>query len=94
MWFEILPGLAVMGMCLLIPGIATTHIHNFSNGGKEKRRRSQEPVGMATPHLLGLVKVQGAHESGLGMAVSPPGASNCPGSPLPPSPPKVLDTYL
>ncbi|XP_054580108.1 NADH dehydrogenase [ubiquinone] 1 alpha subcomplex subunit 1 [Eptesicus fuscus] len=37
MWFEILPGLAVMGVCLLIPGIATAHIHRFSNGGKEKR---------------------------------------------------------
>ncbi|XP_059538045.1 NADH dehydrogenase [ubiquinone] 1 alpha subcomplex subunit 1-like [Myotis daubentonii] len=37
MWFEILPGLTVMGMCLLIPGIATAHIHRFSNGGKEKR---------------------------------------------------------
>ncbi|XP_006758001.1 PREDICTED: NADH dehydrogenase [ubiquinone] 1 alpha subcomplex subunit 1 [Myotis davidii] len=37
MWFEILPGLAVMGVCLLIPGIATAHIHKFSNGGKEKR---------------------------------------------------------
>ncbi|KAM6151586.1 NADH dehydrogenase [ubiquinone] 1 alpha subcomplex subunit 1 [Rhynchocyon petersi] len=37
MWFEILPGVAVMTVCLLIPGIATAHIHRFSNGGKEKR---------------------------------------------------------
>ncbi|XP_036160339.1 NADH dehydrogenase [ubiquinone] 1 alpha subcomplex subunit 1-like [Myotis myotis] len=37
MWFEFLPRLAVMGVCLLIPGIATAHIHRFSNGGKEKR---------------------------------------------------------
>ncbi|XP_006904747.1 NADH dehydrogenase [ubiquinone] 1 alpha subcomplex subunit 1 [Pteropus alecto] len=37
MWFEILPGIAVMGVCLLIPGVATAHIHRFTNGGKEKR---------------------------------------------------------
>ncbi|XP_024422489.1 NADH dehydrogenase [ubiquinone] 1 alpha subcomplex subunit 1 [Desmodus rotundus] len=37
MWFEILPGMAVMGVCLLIPGIATAHIHRYCNGNKEKR---------------------------------------------------------
>ncbi|XP_037593891.1 NADH dehydrogenase [ubiquinone] 1 alpha subcomplex subunit 1-like [Cebus imitator] len=37
MWFEILPGLAAMGMCLLIPGVSTAYIHRFTNGGKEKR---------------------------------------------------------
>ncbi|XP_057351842.1 NADH dehydrogenase [ubiquinone] 1 alpha subcomplex subunit 1 isoform X2 [Manis pentadactyla] len=37
MWFEILPGIAVMAACLVIPGVATAHIHRFSNGGKEKR---------------------------------------------------------
>nr|XP_044995926.1 NADH dehydrogenase [ubiquinone] 1 alpha subcomplex subunit 1 [Jaculus jaculus] len=37
MWFEILPGLSIMGLCLFIPGVATTYIHRFSNGGKEKR---------------------------------------------------------
>ncbi|XP_059111645.1 NADH dehydrogenase [ubiquinone] 1 alpha subcomplex subunit 1-like [Peromyscus eremicus] len=37
MWFEILPGLAIMGMCLAIPGVSTAYIHKFTNGGKEKR---------------------------------------------------------
>lgn len=37
MWFEILPGIAVMGVCLILPGIATAQIHKFSNGSKEKR---------------------------------------------------------
>ncbi|XP_002763260.1 NADH dehydrogenase [ubiquinone] 1 alpha subcomplex subunit 1 [Callithrix jacchus] len=37
MWFEILPGLAAMGVCLLIPGLSTAYIHKFTNGGKEKR---------------------------------------------------------
>ncbi|NP_001126749.1 NADH dehydrogenase [ubiquinone] 1 alpha subcomplex subunit 1 [Pongo abelii] len=37
MWFEILPGLSVMGVCLLIPGLATAYIHKFTHGGKEKR---------------------------------------------------------
>lgn len=37
MWFEVLPGIAVMGVCLFIPGMATARIHRFSNGGKEKR---------------------------------------------------------
>uniref|UniRef100_A0A8C2PIU4 NADH dehydrogenase [ubiquinone] 1 alpha subcomplex subunit 1 n=1 Tax=Capra hircus TaxID=9925 RepID=A0A8C2PIU4_CAPHI len=34
MWFEVLPGIAVMGVCLFIPGMATARIHRFSNGGK------------------------------------------------------------
>ncbi|XP_058654267.1 NADH dehydrogenase [ubiquinone] 1 alpha subcomplex subunit 1 [Onychostoma macrolepis] len=37
MWYEILPGFAVMTVCLMIPGIATAQIHKFTNGGKEKR---------------------------------------------------------
>ncbi|XP_034342317.1 NADH dehydrogenase [ubiquinone] 1 alpha subcomplex subunit 1 [Arvicanthis niloticus] len=37
MWFEILPGLAIMGVCLIIPGVSTAYIQNFTNGGKEKR---------------------------------------------------------
>ncbi|KAM9577257.1 NADH dehydrogenase [ubiquinone] 1 alpha subcomplex subunit 1 [Trichechus inunguis] len=37
MWFEILPGIAVMTTCLLIPGVITAHMHKFSHGGKEKR---------------------------------------------------------
>ncbi|XP_056676843.1 NADH dehydrogenase [ubiquinone] 1 alpha subcomplex subunit 1-like [Monodelphis domestica] len=37
MWFEILPGLAIMGGCLMIPGISTMIIHKYCNGGKEKR---------------------------------------------------------
>ncbi|XP_051276549.1 NADH dehydrogenase [ubiquinone] 1 alpha subcomplex subunit 1 [Dicentrarchus labrax] len=37
MWYEILPSFGVMAVCLMIPGIATTHIHRFTNGGKEKR---------------------------------------------------------
>uniref|UniRef100_A0A4X2KYT3 NADH dehydrogenase [ubiquinone] 1 alpha subcomplex subunit 1 n=1 Tax=Vombatus ursinus TaxID=29139 RepID=A0A4X2KYT3_VOMUR len=37
MWFKILRGLAVMGVCLTIPGISTNLIQKYSNGGKEKR---------------------------------------------------------
>uniref|UniRef100_A0A8B9H4K5 NADH dehydrogenase [ubiquinone] 1 alpha subcomplex subunit 1 n=1 Tax=Astyanax mexicanus TaxID=7994 RepID=A0A8B9H4K5_ASTMX len=37
MWYEILPGFAIMTVCLIVPGIATAHIHKFTNGGKEKR---------------------------------------------------------
>ncbi|XP_042558438.1 NADH dehydrogenase [ubiquinone] 1 alpha subcomplex subunit 1 [Dipodomys spectabilis] len=37
MWFEIVPGLLIMGVCLAIPGVSTSYIHKFSNGGKEKR---------------------------------------------------------
>ncbi|XP_043834915.1 NADH dehydrogenase [ubiquinone] 1 alpha subcomplex subunit 1-like [Dromiciops gliroides] len=37
MWFEILPGLTVMGMCLTIPGVSTALIQKYTNGGKEKR---------------------------------------------------------
>ncbi|AWP11839.1 NADH dehydrogenase 1 alpha subcomplex subunit 1 [Scophthalmus maximus] len=37
MWYEILPGFAIMTVCLMIPGIATAQIHKFTNGGKEKR---------------------------------------------------------
>ncbi|XP_035579604.1 NADH dehydrogenase [ubiquinone] 1 alpha subcomplex subunit 1-like [Zalophus californianus] len=33
---QILPGISVISMCLVIPGIAMAHIHRFSNGGKEK----------------------------------------------------------
>ncbi|NWH78898.1 NDUA1 dehydrogenase, partial [Piaya cayana] len=37
MWYEILPGLAIMGICLNIPGLSTVFMHRWSNGGKEKR---------------------------------------------------------
>ncbi|XP_045728054.1 NADH dehydrogenase [ubiquinone] 1 alpha subcomplex subunit 1-like [Mirounga angustirostris] len=37
MRFEILPGIGVMAVCLVLPDMATAHIHRFSNGGKEKR---------------------------------------------------------
>ncbi|KAM3662561.1 NADH dehydrogenase [ubiquinone] 1 alpha subcomplex subunit 1 [Ammospiza maritima maritima] len=37
MWYEILPGMAIMGVCLTIPGMATIFMHRLSNGGKEKR---------------------------------------------------------
>lgn len=33
MWFEILPGISVMGTCFLIPGVAT--LRRFTNEGKE-----------------------------------------------------------
>ena len=36
-WFKVLPGIAVVGVCLFVPGMATACIHRFSNGGKEKR---------------------------------------------------------
>ncbi|KAM4810094.1 NADH dehydrogenase [ubiquinone] 1 alpha subcomplex subunit 1 [Rhinophrynus dorsalis] len=37
MWYEILPGYAIMTACLMIPGLSTAWIHRFTNGGKEKR---------------------------------------------------------
>ncbi|CAM5140817.1 unnamed protein product [Eretmochelys imbricata] len=37
MWYEILPGVAVMCLCLTVPGVSLTHIHRYLNGGKEKR---------------------------------------------------------
>ncbi|XP_048370015.1 NADH dehydrogenase [ubiquinone] 1 alpha subcomplex subunit 1 [Sphaerodactylus townsendi] len=37
MWYEILPALTVMYVCLCIPGFSTTRIHKYTNGGKEKR---------------------------------------------------------
>ncbi|XP_061747992.1 NADH dehydrogenase [ubiquinone] 1 alpha subcomplex subunit 1 [Nerophis ophidion] len=37
MWYEILPGFAIMTVCLIIPGVATAQLHKFCNGGKEKR---------------------------------------------------------
>ncbi|XP_062380457.1 NADH dehydrogenase [ubiquinone] 1 alpha subcomplex subunit 1 [Sardina pilchardus] len=37
MWYEIIPGFAVMTVCLMIPGIATNLIHKVTNGYKEKR---------------------------------------------------------
>lgn len=46
MWFEILPGLAIMGVCLVIPGVSTAYIQKFSNGGKV-RRSTQPRVGFA-----------------------------------------------
>ncbi|XP_037531643.1 NADH dehydrogenase [ubiquinone] 1 alpha subcomplex subunit 1 [Nematolebias whitei] len=37
MWYEILPGLGLMIVCLTIPGITIAHAHRWANGGKEKR---------------------------------------------------------
>ncbi|XP_063289439.1 NADH dehydrogenase [ubiquinone] 1 alpha subcomplex subunit 1 [Pelobates fuscus] len=37
MWYEILPSLAIMTGCLMVPGLATTWIQRYTNGGKEKR---------------------------------------------------------
>lgn len=34
MWYEILPGFAIMTVCLIIPGVATAQIHKLTNGGK------------------------------------------------------------
>lgn len=37
MWYEILPGFAIMTVCMIIPGVATASIHRFTNGGKVRR---------------------------------------------------------
>lgn len=34
MWYEILPGMAVMGVCLSVPGLATVFMHRVCHGGK------------------------------------------------------------
>lgn len=55
MWFEILPGLAIMGVCLVIPGVSTAYIHKFTNGGKV-RRPTLPRVGFAVSRVpLGTV---------------------------------------
>uniref|UniRef100_A0A8C8UNV0 Uncharacterized protein n=1 Tax=Peromyscus maniculatus bairdii TaxID=230844 RepID=A0A8C8UNV0_PERMB len=36
MQFEILPGLGIVGVCLLIPGVATAYAHKFTNGEEKK----------------------------------------------------------
>uniref|UniRef100_A0A8C3B884 NADH dehydrogenase [ubiquinone] 1 alpha subcomplex subunit 1 n=1 Tax=Cairina moschata TaxID=8855 RepID=A0A8C3B884_CAIMO len=37
MWYEILPGMAIMAACLSVPGLATVFVQRWSSGGKEKR---------------------------------------------------------
>ncbi|XP_073417047.1 NADH dehydrogenase [ubiquinone] 1 alpha subcomplex subunit 1 [Dendrobates tinctorius] len=37
MWYEILPGLALMAGCLMVPGLSTIYINRWTNGGKDKR---------------------------------------------------------
>lgn len=54
MWFEILPGLAVMGVCLLIPGVSTAYIHKFTNGGKVRR-----PTGLQWALRTGVLEMVG-----------------------------------
>ncbi|XP_051000834.1 NADH dehydrogenase [ubiquinone] 1 alpha subcomplex subunit 1-like [Acomys russatus] len=36
-WFQLLPGLAIMGVCLIIPRVPTVYIYKFTNRSKEKR---------------------------------------------------------
>uniref|UniRef100_A0A8D0DWD0 NADH dehydrogenase [ubiquinone] 1 alpha subcomplex subunit 1 n=1 Tax=Salvator merianae TaxID=96440 RepID=A0A8D0DWD0_SALMN len=37
MWYQSLPAVGVLYVCLIIPGLSVPIIHRFSNGGKEKR---------------------------------------------------------
>uniref|UniRef100_A0A8B9BF12 NADH dehydrogenase [ubiquinone] 1 alpha subcomplex subunit 1 n=1 Tax=Anser brachyrhynchus TaxID=132585 RepID=A0A8B9BF12_9AVES len=37
MWYEVLPGMAIMAACLTVPGFTTVFLQRWSNGGKEKR---------------------------------------------------------
>ncbi|XP_021573230.1 NADH dehydrogenase [ubiquinone] 1 alpha subcomplex subunit 1-like [Carlito syrichta] len=37
MWFDILPGVAILGGCLIIPGVATVYIYKFTIRSKIKR---------------------------------------------------------
>lgn len=34
MWYEILPGMAIMAACLSVPGLATVFAQRWSSGGK------------------------------------------------------------
>lgn len=46
MWYEILPGMAIMGACLSIPGMATVFMHRLCHGGKVsagRGGRSRDP---------------------------------------------------
>uniref|UniRef100_A0A3B3Q5N7 NADH dehydrogenase [ubiquinone] 1 alpha subcomplex subunit 1 n=1 Tax=Paramormyrops kingsleyae TaxID=1676925 RepID=A0A3B3Q5N7_9TELE len=44
MWWEILPGFAIMTACLIIPGVATAQIHKFTNWGKRDSAHFQMAV--------------------------------------------------
>ncbi|KAJ8281683.1 hypothetical protein COCON_G00042020 [Conger conger] len=48
MWYEILPGCAIMAVCLMIPGIATIHIQKFTN----KKMSNSAAHTMYQHHLL------------------------------------------
>uniref|UniRef100_A0AAV2ZFX5 NADH dehydrogenase [ubiquinone] 1 alpha subcomplex subunit 1 n=1 Tax=Pyxicephalus adspersus TaxID=30357 RepID=A0AAV2ZFX5_PYXAD len=37
MWYEILPGYAIMTVCMMIPGFSTICFNRLLNGGKDKR---------------------------------------------------------
>nr|AFK10837.1 NADH dehydrogenase [Callorhinchus milii]AFM86621.1 NADH dehydrogenase [Callorhinchus milii] len=37
MWYEVLPGVAIMYGALCVPGIATFYLHKLACGRKEKR---------------------------------------------------------
>lgn len=43
MWYEILPGMAIMGACLSIPGMATVFMHRLCHGGKVSGGRQRDP---------------------------------------------------
>lgn len=43
MWYEILPGMAIMGVCLSVPGFATILMHRVCHGGKVSAGRGGTP---------------------------------------------------
>lgn len=49
MWYEILPGMAVMGACLSIPGMATIFMHRLCYGGKVSAGRQVPRSGARRP---------------------------------------------
>lgn len=55
MWYEILPGFAIMTVCLIIPGVATAQIHKLTNGGKVAANVALAMLIRVLPHNMLLV---------------------------------------
>lgn len=49
MWYEILPGMAIMGVCLSIPGLSTLYMHRWLNGGKVSAGQGRSGPASPTP---------------------------------------------
>lgn len=81
MWYEILPGMAIMGVCLSVPGFATILMHRVCHGGKVSAGRGGTPPGFGTLRLR--------FPTGAALILQSPASlwyPFPPGAPLPPRP--------